>query len=291
MENFVGYNERNVEQRITEIYENFDWETFRKVVDHYKTRFGIKIVSTKEKEEARCKNDELRKQIFKITGIDLPEESKFPSFSFDRTIHASAQINRYIHPHGHITFNPKDISLLIPKIAKNFLSLNIKVDFDLVYLVTIKVLIHELLHKEGNFGTMSVVDEATVESISYIICRDYLNQTGTRTTKSMEEIFSTITNFGFYLNEILVINRLIALTTWKSRTSLLTFRYGIYSSFFERKANFTEEIDKTPEEIIPDKIKSLWHRLTKLKLNDPDYNKKLFQIDKEINELTSEQVI
>lgn len=278
----VLHNEKNIVERINEIYNNFDWDTYHRIIDDYKHKFGTQTISTKNREELEKKKLEFRMELLEFLGVDLPEESKYPAIFFDSSIDSIASIKTYVHPHGLVTFNPEGIAKIIPTIAKYFRSLNIKVDFDLIYLVTIKILIHELLHKEGDLGVQSIVEEATVESLSYLVCIDYLNQSGTRTTKLMREIFGRITNFGFYRNEILLLNRLIALTIKKSKTDLFTFRYSLFKCFFEHDTRYVSHMRDQPEN-----IRSLWERLHEVKLTDPDYVLSFSEISREISKLDS----
>lgn len=270
----ISYNEKATEERIIEIYKNFDWKIFKEIVEEYKYRFDNKDISKKY--------DALR--IFNETDFEI-----------DRDTNSLANIsNQSLYPglrdpesKSTITFNPREMAKVIPNIAKHIVRReNIKINFDLVYLVTIKVLIHELLHREGNLGSRSnLITESIIETMSYIIAKRYLIQTGTSKTPIMEKLFNNVYTFRFYMNEIIIFTNLIELTAKISNTDMYVLRYGFFASFFARDKKYLKQMNG-----LPDDIRSIWDKVDKMngyagyEGEEPDFDE-LESIELEISQL------
>jgi hypothetical protein len=251
VESSILYNEALVEKRVAEIYADFllkkdkkldsDAEIYRKVLMDFKSKYQYSIDTKEQREKAKAARDKVRKSLEEVTGVKvtgLDYEEEMPTLSFDRNTTSLAYIKTFVHP-GEVYFNPKTIAKAVVELAQEFRRKNIPVDFDLVYMVTIKVLIHELLHKEGDLGE-SPVTEAVLESISYVITRDFLERTGNRMSKDFDKIFYFTTNFGMYANEINLFHSLLLLVSeYSDKENGPIDIYNLRRGFGEMPANFS----------------------------------------------------
>lgn len=263
-------NEIFLMERMIEVFTNFDWALFKKIVENYKVRSGD-FFSTIKHQALKDQRHNIR-----MYGLPLstaitrsPIEIGKPDFIFDNNIGSIATASFLGGRYGNIRFNLIRMISEIQRVFNNFERKNIKVDFDIVYLYVMKVLIHELMHLEGRVGNELVgeewnpVDEVVVEILSFEIMKEIFSATGTTLTEEQIMLYFDGV-FDIYDPEK---KFFMKFTKYLAQIEKQTQK-GIIDSFFW--AFFSRFKVSRPEfiETLPEKIREIWMKFLKLKKFD-----------------------
>jgi hypothetical protein len=239
-----SYNVTEITRRIKEVTANFDIKLFNNIVDNYKRKSEVltdEEIFQREKDffglhlnKESDSNPDKRNLNSIFEEALISKRNKFPMIGIEKNANVLAHVNEGIVPGGLIKFNPHQIEIGVHSLINKFRKENISVNFDLIYLILIKVIIHELLHLKGGLYENHLMNEAVLELFSYTVTREYLTQTSTRTTISFNELFET-TTFDFYSSEVTLFYQYLYLLAKYTGVDILTVRNGFYRLFLRKE--------------------------------------------------------
>jgi predicted Zn-dependent protease with MMP-like domain len=233
----------SLESQVRDIIGNFNWEIFDNLID------------TKRKRSLRW--DKFNRSDIMDSSLGVEIDNNISS----RGLYISDESG------DNIKLNITKLSLRINKIKLNLINTNLKPPVDLVYIATIRLLMHELMHHFGTFGSnynRSPISESINELLAIEMTIEYLKSTG-RSLSTQEE-FALRNVVSSYEPERKILIEIAKIISSISSESIENVMNSFYSSYLRKTNDFVLILEDLPNDIINCVIR--W-----LKLRIPGRNK------------------